>query len=99
MATSISNVKTDHASRYLQQLCKHWSHRFSVEFDAAAGKVPFSPENSLDLAAEPGILIMTLTVEKPEDLERMQNVVADHLKRFAFREELDVAWTAGATSV
>ncbi|MBN8953294.1 MULTISPECIES: DUF2218 domain-containing protein [unclassified Rhizobium] len=94
MATSVSNVKTDHASRYLQQLCKHWSHRFSVEFDAAAGKIPFSPENSLDLVAEPGNLVMTLTVEKPEDLERMQGVVADHLKRFAFREELDVTWAA-----
>ncbi|TWB10216.1 hypothetical protein FBZ99_11286 [Rhizobium sp. ERR 1071] len=94
MAKSISHVRTDHASRYLQQLCKHWSHRFSVEFDAAVGKVPFSAETFLDLAAEPGTLVMTLTVEKPEDLERMQNVVADHLKRFAFREELDVSWTA-----
>ncbi|MDK4713754.1 DUF2218 domain-containing protein [Rhizobium sp. CNPSo 4039] len=96
MATSVSSVKTDHASRYLQQLCKHWSHRFNVEFDAAAGKVPFSTENFLDLAAEPGNLVMTLTVEKPEDLERMQNVVAEHLKRFAFREELDVSWAAQA---
>ena len=94
MTTSVSNVKTEHASRYLQQLCKHWSHRFSVEFDAAAGKVPFSPENVLDLAAERGNLVMTLTVGKLEDLERMQNVVADHLKRFAFREELDVSWAA-----
>ena len=94
MATSVSNVRTDHASRYLQQLCKHWSHRFSVEFDAAAGRVPFGAENVLDLAAEPGNLVMTLTVEKPEDLERMQNVVADHLKRFAFRVELDVSWAA-----
>jgi hypothetical protein len=93
MATSVSNVKTEHASRYLQQLCKHWSHRFSVEFDAAAGKVPFSPENVLDLVAEPGSLVMTLTIEKPEDLEHMQNVIAEHLKRFAFREELDVSWT------
>ncbi|NLS01212.1 DUF2218 domain-containing protein [Rhizobium sp. P38BS-XIX] len=99
MATSVSRVKTEHASRYLQQLCKHWSHRFSVEFDANAGKVPFSDENFLDLAAEPDTLIMTLTVEKSEDLERMQTVVADHLKRFAFREELDVTWTAGATEV
>ncbi|QYA13577.1 DUF2218 domain-containing protein [Rhizobium sp. AB2/73] len=94
MATSVSHVRTDHASRYLQQLCKHWSHRFSVEFDAAAGRVPFSAENFLDLAAEPGNLVMMLTVEKPEDLERMQNVVAEHLKRFAFREELDVSWAA-----
>jgi hypothetical protein len=93
MPASQATIVTTSASRYLQQLCKHWSHRFSVEFDATAGKVPFSAENFLDLAAEPGTLVMTLTVEKPEDLERMQNVVADHLKRFAFREELDVTWT------
>lgn len=96
MATSVSTVRTDHASRYLQQLCKHWSHRFDVEFNEATGKVPFSPEASLGLAASATSLIMTLSVEKSEDLERMQAVVADHLKRFAFREELDVAWTADA---
>ena len=30
-------VATAAASKYLQQLCKHWSHRFAVEFDAADG--------------------------------------------------------------
>ena len=99
MPTSISSVKTEHASRYLQQLCKHWSHRFEVEFNETAGKVPFSPETSLGLAANSSSLIMTLNVEKLEDLERMQAVVADHLKRFAFREELDVVWTADESRV
>ena len=99
MPTSVSSVKTEHASRYLQQLCKHWSHRFEVEFNETAGKVPFSPETSLGLAANSSSLIMTLNVEKLGDLERMQAVVADHLKRFAFREELDVVWTADESRV
>ena len=99
MPTSISSVKTEHASRYLQQLCKHWSHRFEVEFNETSGKVPFSPETSLGLATDSSSLIMTLSVEKLEDLERMQAVVADHLKRFAFREELDVVWTADESRV
>ncbi|MGG6894641.1 DUF2218 domain-containing protein [Rhizobium sp. BR 315] len=99
MAKSVSTVRTDHASRYLQQLCKHWSHKFEVEFNETAGKVPFRPEASLGLAADAANLILTLNVEKSEDLERMQNVVADHLKRFAFREELDVVWTADASAV
>ena len=99
MPTSVSSVKTEHASRYLQQLCKHWSHRFEVEFNETAGRVPFSPETSLGLAANSSSLIMTLNVEKLEDLERMQAVVADHLKRFAFREELDVVWTADESRV
>ncbi|MBB3611506.1 DUF2218 domain-containing protein [Rhizobium sp. BK602] len=97
--TSVSSVKTEHASRYLQQLCKHWSHKFTVEFNEGAGKVPFNPETSLELAADASSLLMTLHVGKAEDLERMQTVVADHLKRFAFREELDVVWTADARRV
>ena len=99
MPTSISSVKTEHASRYLQQLCKHWSHRFEVEFNETSGKVPFSPETSLGLAANSSSLSMTLNVEKLEDLERMQAVVADHLKRFAFREEFDVVWTVDESRV
>jgi hypothetical protein len=99
MPTSVSSVKTDHASRYLQQLCKHWSHKFTIEFNETAGKVPFSPETSLELNAATSSLLMTLHVENPQDLDRMQTVVADHLKRFAFREELDVVWTADASRV
>jgi hypothetical protein len=92
-------VKTEHASRYLQQLCKHWSHRFTVEFNEIAGKVPFSPETSVEFAADASALLMTLHVENPQDIERKQNVVADHLKRFAFREALDVVWTADGGQV
>jgi hypothetical protein len=93
MPISVAHVKTEHGSRYLQQLCKHWSHRFTVEFDEKSGKVPFSDEANVEFLADPSTLLMTLNVAGPDDLERMQNVVTDHLKRFAFREDLDVVWT------
>ena len=99
MAQSRAIVPTGNASRYLQQLCKHWSHRCAVEFNEAAGKVPFSPETSVEFVADASTLLMTLHVENPQDLERMQNVVVDHLKRFAFREELDVDWTVDTSRV
>jgi hypothetical protein len=78
MHLSKAIVRTEHASRYLQQLCKHWSHKFSVDFDPLKGRVPFSD---------------TLSVADPSQQERMQHVIDDHLKRFAFREELDIVWT------
>ena len=34
-------VPTAHASRYLQQLCKHWSHNLTVDFDETHGTVTF----------------------------------------------------------
>ncbi|KAA0698901.1 DUF2218 domain-containing protein [Neorhizobium sp. P12A] len=93
MYTSTADVKTEHGSRYLQQLCKHWSHRFTVEFDEKSGKVPFSDNANVEFTADPSKLHMVLNVAAENDLERMQNVVADHLKRFAFREELEIIWT------
>jgi uncharacterized protein len=90
--SSIAVVPTAHASRYLQQLCKHWSHKFDVTFDVVSGHIPL-PLGSADLAA--GDMALTVMCEVPEggDLHRIQQVVADHLNRFAFREgELAFQW-------
>ena len=91
MATLRADVSTEHASRYLQQLCKHWSHRFDVTFDATQGTVKLNGA-VCRFQSEPERLVMTL--EGDQDLERMSGVVTDHLKRFAFREELAVRWAA-----
>ena len=92
MATA--SIPTGHASRYLQQLCKHWSHKFAVDFDPHKGKVPFSDTAEVTFEADDAALSMMLAVADAAQAERLQNVVADHLKRFAFREELDINWTA-----
>ncbi|WP_037079144.1 DUF2218 domain-containing protein [Rhizobium sp. CCGE 510] len=92
MHLSKAVVRTQHASRYLQQLCKHWSHKSSVDFDPHKGRVPFSDAAEVMFAADDAALTMTLSVADPSQQQRMQDVVADHLKRFAFREELDIDW-------
>jgi hypothetical protein len=89
---SVACVQTENANRYLQQLCKHWSHKFEVTFDAGKGTIPFRPDASLDLIADGTTLTMTLTVGEDDDLTRMEGVVDDHLERFAFREELAIDW-------
>ena len=91
MPQSAAIVTTDHASRYLQQLCKHWAHRFAVTFDPRKGAIDFGEGQTVDLAASDGALSMTIGAEEAA-LERLEQVVADHLKRFAFREELAFDW-------
>ncbi|QKK17330.1 DUF2218 domain-containing protein [Rhizobium indicum] len=93
MHLSKAVVRTEHASRYLQQLCKHWSHKFSVDFDPLKGRVPFSDTAEVTFAADDAALTMALSVADPSQQETMQHVIDDHLKRFAFREELDIVWT------
>lgn len=92
MSASRAIVPTISASRYLQQLCKHWGHKFEVSFDASAGSValPFGP---VGLKASDEALEVICRIDGDGDLARMQQVVAEHLNRFAHREgELSFDW-------
>jgi hypothetical protein len=88
-----ARVATEHASKYLQQLCKHFQHKIPASFDAAQGAISF-PSGEARLAAEPGALAIVVEAHKAEDLAGLQDVVARHLVRFAFKETLDVQWRA-----
>jgi hypothetical protein len=90
---SRATVATPKASRYLQQFCKHFSHKLPVTFDKAAGHVPFDG-GDCDLAADGATLTLTLTAADAERMVQLQGVVARHLQRFAFREDLAVDWHA-----
>ena len=91
MPTSQADVATEHASRYLQQLCKHWAHKFPVEFDPNHGTIDL-PQGRTVLDADAAALRIAVTADDAEALERLETVVADHIKRFAFREELSFDW-------
>jgi len=92
---STVRVRTAHASRYLQQLCKHWAHTLAVEFDEQRGAVTF-PRNargadwpgdgSLALRADAEGLDCRLEASAEAQLQALKGAVARHLDRFAFRE-------------
>jgi hypothetical protein len=92
MTVSNAAVTTENGSKYLQQLCKHWAHKMVTEFDPAAGRVDFPSGPQLFLRVEGSLLHLKLETAD-DSAERMEGVVADHLKRFAFREELVIEWT------
>jgi hypothetical protein len=93
MPISEAHIATASASKYLQQLCKHWSHKFAVEFTADKGRVPFAADRVCDFAATADTLTLRVEAADDESLSRTERVVIDHLKRFAFREDLgSVNW-------
>jgi hypothetical protein len=97
MPASQATVPTASASRYLQQLCKHWSHKFAVEFTPEHGTIPFDETRRCLLDASADTLALRIEAADDATLERTQGVVIDHLKRFAFREDLgNVQWTRAA---
>ena len=96
MSVSIARVPTHSASRYLQQLAKHWSHKMEVAFTAEEGTIDFPNGSRLAMRAASETLDVVLTVPDGEDEGRMREVVASHLDRFAFREApLTFDWRVG----
>ena len=97
MPTSTTRIQTQSASKYLQQLCKHWSHKLDVTFTPQDGTVIFDAGRKAHFMADGNLLSITVTTDDRETLTRTQNTVINHLKRFAFREDLGEAeWQAEA---
>jgi uncharacterized protein len=94
-ASATALVPTESASKYLQQLCKHWEHNLQVEYTPENGTVIF-PRDARG-ANHPGDAVVTFNVAETglevrvdassdEQLEGLKDAVARHLDRFAFRE-------------
>lgn len=100
--SSTAVVPTEKASRYLQQLCKHWAHNLAVEFDSHHGKVTFPkdargadwPGNGVfTMDASDTTLTCRIEAWAPGQLDGLKGAVQRHLDRFAFREgELVYDW-------
>jgi uncharacterized protein len=85
MPIAKASVPTANATKYMQQLCKHWSHRLEVELSDGRGVVRF-PAALATFDAGADALSVKIEGERSEEVERMKGVVASHLDRFAFRE-------------
>jgi hypothetical protein len=92
---SVAQVPTANASRYLQQLCKHWQHNLDVTFTAEHGTVVFPKDargadypgdGLVTFDAKSDTLDVRIDATTDEQLEGLKGAVARHLDRFAFRE-------------
>lgn len=91
LAHSTADVATASASRYLQQLCKHFAHKRPVTFTPDQGQVSLS-SGECRLAADGDVLKLSLEAADDVQLVQLQDTVQRHLVRFAFRETLAIDW-------
>lgn len=90
--TETGTFVTPNASKYLQQLCKHFAHKVEVTYDAHHGTVAF-PMGSARMTADDTVLTIVFTLDRAEDIGSARHVIDAHLERFAFREDFNgMAW-------
>jgi uncharacterized protein len=89
---SVAKVVTPEASRYLQQLCKHFQHKRPVVFDERSGHIDF-PIGNCRLSATDDLLTLSLSAPDDARMADLKDVVARHLLRFAFRDPPEIEWS------
>lgn len=77
--------------RCLLRLCKHWSHKFQVNFDERQGNIDFG-DSGCELQVTEGGLRARLWVADRAELQGLQEVVTEHLQRMV-TEPLQVDWS------
>ena len=87
---SEARVAMETPRRYLSQLCKHFEHRLPVTLEESNGSIAF-PSGVCVLRAEAEVLVMRVSGEA-EALPQLEDVVARHLRRFAFRSPPEIVW-------
>lgn len=90
---SEARVATELPRRYLGQLCKHFQHKLPVTLGERHGTIQFSAGTcEVEATEDDKALVLRVTAADAEGLARLEDVVARHLVRFAFREEMQVTW-------
>ena len=85
MFVTTAHYPTAHASKYLQQLCKHFGHKVEVSFDASTGRAALPP-GPAELSADAQGLTIRLTAPDAKGMIHARFIVDSHLVTFAHRE-------------
>jgi len=87
-----ASIQIPTPARYMARLCNHFAHRVTVQREATSAKVAF-PNAPCEMQASDDHLEIRIETDDPANLERLQGVVARHLKQVAPEETFDVNWS------
>ena len=95
MIASTATIRTEHASKYLQQMCKHFAHKVKTDYDAHRGQVDF-PYGPCTMTAADGALSLRCAADDETAIRIIHGIIESHLVKFAWREELRIQWETRA---
>ncbi len=92
MYSSTTTILTEQGQRLITRLGRHWGHKFAVVQEDHRLTIPFSEDSRADMQVQAEGLSVRIDTSDPERLGSLQQVVADHLQRFAKDQTLQFHW-------
>jgi len=96
MIETTATLHTEHAAKYIAQLCKHFAHKVDIVHSDGHGECRFVCGTAI-MDADAATLLIRVSAPDEDQSRETQDVIERHLVRFAFREELQpLQWHAVA---
>jgi len=93
MPRSLADIASNDPTRLLRRLCNHWRHKFEIERrDDLHALIPLGEVGTAEFTITSGVLHVDARHPDGEQLPHLQQVIANHLQRFARDETLVFDW-------
>jgi len=93
MPRTLADITSNDPARLLRRLCNHWRHKFEIERrDDLHALIPLGEVGTAEFTITPGVLHVDAQHAEREQLPCLQQVIANHLERFARDETLRFEW-------
>lgn len=86
MQTLTGTFATEHAAKYVAQLCKHFAHKVTASYQDNQGKADL-PSGPAELIAHPDRLEVIMQLNSPDQADLARHIIDSHMVRFAHRED------------
>ncbi|HHP0463634.1 TPA: DUF2218 domain-containing protein [Vibrio harveyi] len=91
MIKETTKIESEHASKYLVTLCRHFARKVPATWNDEKGLVTF-PVGSTEFRLEGECLLVICEAESEEFLVKVKAVVASHIEMFSRRETIELTW-------
>lgn len=86
-----TTIQSEHASKYLTVLCRHFSRKVDATWDDVSGHVHF-PMGEATMRVDNDILTICCEAEDKEKLQGVIAIIDSHVDLFSRREKIALVW-------
>ena len=94
--TSTADVLTDRSERFAKQLVTHLGRMVEWVTDDGVWTASIGTA-SASVAPTDGVLVLTASGATVEEVAQIEDAIARHLHKFAFRHPVEISWTRKTT--
>lgn len=91
MPKTTASVETKFGASYAKRLVRHFAHKIPATIDGRHASIEF-PFGLCKVEVDDTQMHIAVELSDPEQIERAEQVVADHLIRMANKDEPVVEW-------